>query len=72
MVAIELAIRWNGISAVVNQTRTAAQLIPLGIVMALILAFLCDLRNNISEEENSSGTGSPVRYSTLAEFPKTG
>ncbi|KAL2196158.1 hypothetical protein P885DRAFT_61355 [Corynascus similis CBS 632.67] len=60
VVAIELAIRWNGISAVVNQIRTAAQLIPLGIVMALILAFLCDLRNNISEEENSSGTGSPI------------
>ncbi|KAK4251722.1 hypothetical protein C7999DRAFT_27799 [Corynascus novoguineensis] len=59
VIAIELAIRWNGISAAVNQIRTAAQLIPLGIVMALILAFLCDLRNNISEEENSSGTGSP-------------
>ncbi|KAG7289685.1 hypothetical protein NEMBOFW57_006061 [Staphylotrichum longicolle] len=47
--AIELTIEWNGISAAVKDLTTAAQLIPLGIVIALILVFLYDLKNGRPE-----------------------
>lgn len=59
--AIELTIKWNRISAVVDDVTTAAQLIPLGIIIALILVFLYDLNNGVSGGErgsNSSGSNS--------------
>ncbi|KAK4150979.1 hypothetical protein C8A00DRAFT_45736 [Chaetomidium leptoderma] len=60
--AIELTIKWNGISAVVNDVTTAAQLIPLGIIIALILVFLYDLNNGVSGGEGSSdSSGSNTR-----------
>src|SRR5690242_16679237 len=52
--AIELTIEWNGISAVVNDLTTATQLIPLGIIIALILVFLYDLNSGVSGGEGSS------------------
>jgi uncharacterized membrane protein YgcG len=55
--AIELTIEWNGISADVNHVTTAAQLIPLGIVIALILVFLYDLKSG-DPEGGSSSSGS--------------
>lgn len=51
--AIELAIEWNGISGVKDMT-TAAQLIPVGIVVALILVFLYDLKNDRPAQGSSS------------------
>ncbi|KAK4241003.1 hypothetical protein C8A03DRAFT_41518 [Achaetomium macrosporum] len=56
--AIELTIQWNGISAGVNQVNTATQLIPLGIVIGLILAFLYDLRNGCPGRGETSSRGS--------------
>ncbi|AEO57001.1 hypothetical protein MYCTH_2125988 [Thermothelomyces thermophilus ATCC 42464] len=60
--ATELTIKWNKISGAVNQVSTAAQFIPPGIVVALILTFLSDLKNGSAESGNSdsggSGTGS--------------
>jgi uncharacterized membrane protein YgcG len=57
--AIELTIRWNGISAQVNQATTAAQLIPLMIIIALIITFLRDLKSRDSGDGNGgSSTGS--------------
>ena len=53
--AIELAIEWNGISGVKDMT-TAAQLIPVGIVVALILVFLYDLKNGRPAQGSSSGS----------------
>jgi hypothetical protein len=55
--AIELTIQWNGISAAVNQVTTAAQLIPLGMVIALIVVFLYDLKSG-SAGEGSGSNGS--------------
>lgn len=43
--AIELTIEWNGISGAVKDMTTAAQLIPVGIVTALLIVFVCDLGN---------------------------
>ncbi|KAK4104591.1 hypothetical protein N658DRAFT_419349 [Parathielavia hyrcaniae] len=55
--AIELTIQWNGISPGVNDVTTAAQLIPLGLVIALILVFLYDLRNGARRRASSSSSG---------------
>lgn len=61
--AIELTIQWNGISAAVNQVTTAAQLIPLGIVIALIVVFLYDLKSGSAGEGNGSN-GSSGSYTS--------
>jgi hypothetical protein len=54
--AIELTIQWNGISAAVYQVNTAAQLIPLGIVIVLILVFLYDCGNDGASRGRGSRT----------------
>ncbi|KAH6627074.1 hypothetical protein B0J18DRAFT_489840 [Chaetomium sp. MPI-SDFR-AT-0129] len=63
--AIELTIQWNGISETVNQAITATQMMPLGVVVALIMVFLYDLRNGSRRNGGSRGgsRGSSTRSS---------
>ncbi|KAL2157707.1 hypothetical protein VTH06DRAFT_5190 [Thermothelomyces fergusii] len=56
--AIELTIKWNKIPGVVNQVATAAQFIPMAIVVTLILTFLSVLKNGPTESGNSSSSSS--------------
>ncbi|KAL1837242.1 hypothetical protein VTJ49DRAFT_4101 [Mycothermus thermophilus] len=57
--AIELTIRWNHVPSDVYHLDTASQLIPLGLVIALIITFLYDLRHGIpGREEASIGSSS--------------
>ncbi|KAK4680065.1 hypothetical protein QC764_209750 [Podospora pseudoanserina] len=55
IVAIELTIRWNRIGAEnsVNQATTAAQLIPLLLVIALISTFLYGVFSNDKSDDGS-------------------
>ncbi|KAL2171952.1 hypothetical protein VTG60DRAFT_1011 [Thermothelomyces hinnuleus] len=62
--ATELTIKWNKISGAVNQVTTAAQFIPPGIVIALILTFLSDLKNGSAESGNSNSGGSGTSSSS--------
>ncbi|KAK0739958.1 hypothetical protein B0T21DRAFT_410268 [Apiosordaria backusii] len=67
IVAIELTIRWNRIGAEssVNQATTAAQLIPLLLVIALISTFLYGVFNSSKSDDGSvvvtleAGSSSP-------------
>ncbi|KAL2152619.1 hypothetical protein VTH82DRAFT_5803 [Thermothelomyces myriococcoides] len=73
--AIELTIKWNEISGAVDQVATAAQFIPAGIVIALILAFLSAVTSGSAESvssgssSNGSGSGSAVGSSGPSSSP---
>ncbi|KAK4224431.1 hypothetical protein QBC38DRAFT_17633 [Podospora fimiseda] len=61
--AIELTIKWNHIPAVVNQATTAAQLIPLLLVVALIVTFLYAYVRSTSCADSSSDSDGGITLS---------
>ncbi|KAK3996714.1 hypothetical protein QBC44DRAFT_402296 [Cladorrhinum sp. PSN332] len=70
--AIELTIKWNRIPGVVNQATTAAQLIPLLLVVALIVTFLyAYVRASSTGDDSSSDSDNEITLS-VASGPSGG
>ncbi|KAK4162628.1 hypothetical protein QBC43DRAFT_321228 [Cladorrhinum sp. PSN259] len=72
IVAIELTIKWNQIPAVVNQATTAAQLIPLLLVVALLVLFLYAYSRAVCYRYDSSSDSDNDITLSIAGSPSGG